>query len=295
MLTPILAAKRTRGKVTGTLQTSITEQDGVRSIHTHGVVETREFTLNDIPEQGEAVSWQQGKIEIGEGSTLSPFSLHLKPDLTQVILKRAANNDLVVEKATGDIRLAQATAVDGQTQVAIAGTLETTKLSLNGLPQDINVLAWDSGQIEFREGSTFVPLVLNLTTQVSQLALRQLPQGDVTIEKANGDLRLIQEDGEQQTSVFKAHGLVEFTNFALTHREEKQILLGCYHGKATINEGSRVLPLDIKLRDVALEYTYAQGIRPTRREIPAFYSAGQKTECEQPTIDACTAGDRCSA
>ena len=68
LLTPILAAKRARGKVTGTLQTSITEQDGVRSIHTHGVVETREFTLNDIPEQGEAVSWQQGKIEIGEGS-----------------------------------------------------------------------------------------------------------------------------------------------------------------------------------------------------------------------------------
>ena len=38
LLTPILAAKKARGKVTGTLQTNITEQDGVQVIHTHGVV-----------------------------------------------------------------------------------------------------------------------------------------------------------------------------------------------------------------------------------------------------------------
>lgn len=270
LLTPILAAKQVQGKVTGTLQTDITEQEGKQIIRTHGVVETRDFILNDTPEQGEAVGWQQGKLEIGQGSTLSPFSLHLKPDLAQVTLKRSASNSLIIEKATGELRLAQASTPEQQQKVTIAGVLDTTKLTLNGLPEAANVLTWDSGQIELREGSTLVPLALKLKTQVSQLALRQLPQGDVTIEKANGDLRLVQESGEQQASVLKAHGPIEFTSFALTQGEEKQILLGCYHGKATISEGSRVLPLDIKLRDVALEYTYAQGMRPPAGQFQLF-------------------------
>src|SRR5262249_25997369 len=146
LLTPILAAKLISGKVTGTLQANITEQEGKQIVSTHGVVETRNFILNDTPEQSEAIGWQQGKIEIGEGSSLSPFSLHLKPDLAQVFFKGAMTDHLMIETVNGDIQLAQTIAADGQqAQVAIAGALATTKLSLNGLPDAANVLTWDTG------------------------------------------------------------------------------------------------------------------------------------------------------
>ena len=130
--------------------------------------------------------------------------------------------------------------------MTIVGTFDTTKLSLNGLPEAANTLDWDSGHLELLEGSTLTPLTLKLKTQVSQLSLRQLLQGDVTIEKANSELQLTQAVGEQQTSALKVQGPVEFTSFALTRGDEKQILLGCYHGKATISDGSRLLPLEIK-------------------------------------------------
>ena len=270
LLTPVLAAKKLRGKVTGKLYTDISEQNGTQNIHIHGVIETKKFTLDNTPEQGNEVGWEQGKIEIDEGSTFVPFSLRLKPDLLNVTLKRPERGDLVIEKATGEVRLAQVTAPDGQQQIAITGSLDTMKLSMNGLPETTNVLAWDTGHLEFREGSTLTPFLLNLKTQITQLSLPQLPQGDVTVEKANGDLRLTQEMSEQQTPVLKVYGPVEFTSFSLTHGDEKQILLGCYHGKGTVSEGSRLVPLDIKLHDVALEYAYAQGMRPPAGQFQLF-------------------------
>lgn len=270
LLTPVLAAKKIQGKVTGKLYADISDQDGTRVTRTHGVVVTQNFTLHDTPEQGETIGWQKGTIEIGEGSTLIPFSLHLKPDLSHVALKRATHNDLMIEQVTGETRLAQATAGDGQLQIKIVGILDTGKLALTGVPETANVLSWDNGHLDFQEGSTLVPLALKLKTQVAQLSLRQLPHGDVTIEKASSELHLTQEVDAQQASVLKVQGPVEFTSFALTHSEEKQVLLGCYHGKATMSEGSRLLPLDIKLRDVALEYTYAQGMRPPTGRFQLF-------------------------
>src|SRR5262249_14315098 len=72
-------------------------------------------------------------------------------------------------------------------------------------------------------------------------------------------------------------------NLALTQGEEKQMILGCYHGKATMSGGSRLLPLDLKLRDVTLEYTYAQGLRPSSGQFQLFIpKADEQTVNQQP-------------
>lgn len=97
----------------------------------------------------------------------------------------------------------------------------------------------------------------------------------MAIEKATATLRLTREESPQQEQLIRAQGPVEVTGFALTHGPEKKILLACYHAAAKIAEGSRVLPLDLYLRDVALEYTYAQGVRTPTGQFQLFIPPAQ--------------------
>lgn len=270
LLVPLLVGRGLHGKVTGAVQTEISDKDGARVANVSGTLETTKFAIDELPGPGGSIGWEHGRVEISEGSAVAPLSLGLKTELSQFSLQRATHADLSVEKIDGDLRLTRPTTASEEQIVIISGSLDTVKLLLNKFPEPTNVLAWEQGHFELGEGSTVRPLLLNLAAQLSQFSAQHFPQGEVTIEKTTGNLQLAQEAGPGQEPRLRTQGSVEVSTFALTRQPEKQILLGCYHGRAKIAQGSFLMPLDMRLQDVALEYTYAQGLRTPSGQFQLF-------------------------
>jgi hypothetical protein len=226
------------------------------------------------------------RLRLGEGTLTGEGSLRLTPlhlqtevqltgiDLTSLrpVFTRSLPAENVAGTVNGTVKAELHTRNDAQV-VAVSGAVETTALAFTGVPQPGNVLGWDSGHIELGEGSTIIPLNIALNTQLSRLSLQHLPQGDVSVEKTSGNLRIVQEDGisaegslqgvpaAPPSRSIKAQGTLEVSSLLLSHGPEKQELLSCYQVRATLNEGSRLLPLDLHLGDVALDYPYVQGFR----------------------------------
>jgi Domain of Unknown Function (DUF748) len=261
MLTALLPGQSVQGKVSGSIRAALDPQNTEGTVRFDGTLETTQFLLDGIPEAGGTVSWESGRITISEGSTATPLSLHLEPQLARVRVQRPPQTDLAIEQVSGTVTLTSPTVTEGQPPLRFSGALATTQLTLSGIPEAANVLAWDSSQIDIRDGSTLTPLALDLTTRFVKVSLQRLPQGDVAIENATATLRLAQEESPQQEPRIRVQGPVDLTGFVLTHGPEKKILLGCYHATATIAEGSHLVPFDVRVPDVALEYTYAQGMR----------------------------------
>lgn len=277
-LTAALPGKMLQGKVTGAVQTEFVQQEGAPVLRINGTLETAKFQIDGLPETGNSVGWESGQIEIAAGSTVMPLALQFKPQLSRLLFHRPTPGDLTVENLQGNLRLAQTKVAEGPQPLILSGTVETAQFSLNGIPESASVFTWENGQIEIRDGSTLVPLVLEVNTQLSKVSLQQFSQGDMAIEKASGTLRLTQEESPQQEQILRAQGPVEMTGFVLTQGPEKQILLGCYHATATIAEGSRLLPFAVRLRDTALEYTYAQGFRTASGQFQLFIPPAQVSE-----------------
>jgi hypothetical protein len=277
-LATALPGKTLQGMVTGTVQSELIQQEGDPVLRLNGNLETAKFQIEGLPETGSSIGWESGQVEIAAGSTVMPLALQFKPQLSRLLFHRPTPGDLTVENLQGSLMLAQTTTADDSQPLTLSGTVETTQLTLNGAPEPASVLAWENGQIEIRDGSTLVPLVLEVNTQVSKVSLQGFSQGDVAIEKANSTLRLAQEESPQQEQILQAQGPVELTGFVLTQGPEKQILLGCYHATATIAEGSHLLPFAVRLRDVALEYTYAQGFRTASGQFQLFIPPAQGSE-----------------
>ncbi|MBI3302114.1 MAG: DUF748 domain-containing protein, partial [Deltaproteobacteria bacterium] len=279
----------------------------------------------------------QGTL-VGEGSLrLSPFALHTQAQLTGVdliavrpLLIRVLAAESVGGTIGGTVRIELATR-DGTQAVGVSGALDTTTLALSGVPEPGSSVAWESGHVELREGSTVVPLNLGLSGQFSRFSLRRAEPGDLSIEQMSGNLQLTQEQRgkpsdspspvpgegwgesvsglqsdrgtphpgpfpqEERELSLQAQGVVDLNSLTLTHAPEQQILLGCHHARAELSEGSRLLPLDLRVRDLALEYPYVQVVRsaaggfqlfsPTPssgEQVPAAVSTPQPPATEQP-------------
>src|SRR6266446_4409445 len=117
-------------------------------------------------------------------------------DLTSLrpVLMRSLSTENVSGTVNGTVKAVLNTSNDARV-LAVSGAVETTALALAGVPQPGSILGWDSGHIELGEGSTIIPLNIALTTQLSRLSVQHLTQGDVSIEKTNGNLRIVQEEG----------------------------------------------------------------------------------------------------
>lgn len=261
ILAAILPGKSLQGKVSGSVHAALNPESTEGTVRFDGTLETTQFLLEGRPEAGGTVSWESGHITIREGSTATPLALHLEPQLARVRIQRPPQTNLAIEQVNGTVTLTSPTVTEGQPPLLFSGALATTQLTLSGMPEAANVLAWDSSQIDIRDGSTLTPLALEITTQLAKVSLQRLPQGDVAIEKATATLRLAREESPQQEQWLRVQGPVDLTGFMLTHGPERKILLGCYHATANIAEGSRLVPFDVRVPDVTLEYTYAQGMR----------------------------------
>lgn len=269
-LTVLLPGKSLQGKVSGSVRAELNPQSIEGGVRFNGTLETTKFLVDGVPEAGSSLSWENGHIEIREGSTIAPLALHLQLQLSRLLVHRPSQTDLAIEQVNGTVALTSPTVAEGQPPLMLSGTLATTQLTLTGIPEAASELTWESSQIDIGNGSTLMPLALEVTTQLAKVSLQRLPQGDVAIEKASATLRLAQEESTQQERILRVQGPVDLTGFVLTHEPGKKILLGCYHATAKIAEGSRVLPFDVHLLDVALEYTYAQGMRTPTGQFQLF-------------------------
>jgi hypothetical protein len=173
---------------------------------------------------------------------------------------------------------------------------------LTGLPAAENTVMWDTGHLEVREGSTVLPLQMDVAAQFANVTVQNLPQGDVTIGKVDAAIQLQQKgatepnsppSGEGPTSepapaTLALQGEFDIQSFLVSQGPEKQELASFYHTKGRITEGSRLTPLDLHLADVALEYPYIQGFRtasgsiqiakPITESSPPLTTIGEKTE-----------------
>jgi hypothetical protein len=280
LLVPLLAVKDLQGKVSGTVRTELVPYERVQTIKVSGSLDTVALTITGVPDLESVFAWETGHVDLHEGSTLSPFAVEFRAELAQVSAQGLTQGACAIEKVIGDLRL---TTDKSPEVVRVNGTLATTVLRLSGTPEPQSLLAWETSHIEFGEGSTLVPFNLDLAVQLARLSVQHLQQGDISIEKANAKLLLSQDQHEKLStaqgettpelpsqseaaspeSLFSVHaqGDVELLSFALTFGPEKQILLGSYQTRAKLEKGSRLVPLDVRFRDVALKYAYAQGVR----------------------------------
>ncbi|MGE0824700.1 MAG: DUF748 domain-containing protein [Candidatus Binatia bacterium] len=251
-----------------------------------GTLDTRNLTVRGLLATGDVLQWTSGQLEIQDGSTFAPLALGLKPELAGLSLQRQDQTHFTLEQLKGEIRLEQPVSQRSQQTVTLFGDLNTQKFTMTGVPDVSNVLAWESGQVSIRKGSTLTPLALRMKTRLSQLSLQQLSPGDVTIDKIEGDLRLAQKMDAQKEPTLQVRGPMEVSVFTLRDRTEQQILLACHHATARISEGSQLVPLDVRFDRVVLEYPYAQGLRTPDEQFQLFIPSLKKTRKSSSEITA---------
>ncbi|MBI3756734.1 MAG: DUF748 domain-containing protein [Deltaproteobacteria bacterium] len=255
------------------------------------------------------------RVKEGEGSATGEGTVHFSPlhvearvQLTEVslssfqpFLARAGHVTSTRGKLNGTVHTVLAMQ-DGAQTVNVDGTLEAPAFMLMGLPAEENTIVWDTGHLEVREGSTVLPLQMNMTAQFANVTLQNLPQGDVSIGKVEATIQLKQKvaaepnpppsgatpTSESASAMLALQGEFDIQSFLVSQGPDKQELVSCYHTKGRITEGSRLAPLDLHLADVALEYPYAQGFRtaaghiqiakPTAETPPLLANVGEKTE-----------------
>ncbi len=66
---------------------------------------------------------------------------------------------------------------------------------------------------------------------------------------------------------------------------EKQELLSCYQVRAKLNEGSRLLPLDLRLGEVALAYPYTQGFCTAKGQFQLFKLSSESPPAPAPSAN----------
>jgi len=242
----------------------------------------------------------------GDGTLqISPFSLQTQTQLTgieltqfQPVVLRALAAESVNGTVNGTVKTELVTG-DRSVTAKVSGAIDTANLMVTGVPEPGQTLAWESAHFELTDDSTVIPLALGLKTQFARIALLHLPQGDLSIEKINGDLRIAQESQavgvpspaettgpDQSPLAIQAQGMLEVSSFLLTNGPEKQETLSCYLVRIKLNAGSRLLPLDLRLAEVALEYPYVQGFRTTTGQLQVFTPDSAPSSPPLPATDA---------
>jgi hypothetical protein len=221
-----------------------------------------------------------GKVT-GEGTlSFAPVGVKAQVALSELwltplhpLLVRAASVEQIDAVLDGNL-LVELTVEEGRPQLRLGGTLGASALFVDGLPAPDSTVAWTRAQLEVSEGSMIFPaLNLSVRGQISDITLSNLPQGNVSVEFMEGDLRLTRRNPDnppvvQQVSAaatvapeVSVHGHVGVKGFVVRQGPHNTEVLSWYQARAELQEGSQVVPLDLRFAEVALEYPYVQGFR----------------------------------
>lgn len=220
-----------------------------------------------------------GKVT-GEGTlSFAPFGIKAQTSLSELwltplrpLLVRAASVEQLDAVLDGNL-LVELIAEEGEPQLRLGGTLEASALFVEGLPAPASTVAWKHAQLEVSEGGMIFPaLDVSVRGQIADIALSNLPQGNVYMESIDGDLRLTQRNpgnflaaqpagDPAEAPTVSVHGRTGIKGFVVSQGPHNTEILSWYQAHAELQEGSQLLPLDLRFAEVALEYPYAQGFR----------------------------------
>lgn len=224
-----------------------------------------------------------GRFDNAGELRFSPFQMQLHTRLSKVAVASFSpvlSRLLQVKKIRGEVNGVVTTefAESNGLRVKISGNLDAPAFVVEGLPDADEAVTWETAAVELREGSTLAPLSLDATAQFAHMTLKNLPQGDLSIEKIGGAFQFARHQGilppappqrekaepaETEGVEIEAQGTLEAQGVLFAYGAEKQELLSCHAMKARLKPGSRLLPFDVQLVEAVLEYPYAQGFRST--------------------------------
>lgn len=163
---------------------------------------------------------------------------------------------------------------DGLPHLRVEGTLDAAAFSATGLSTPEGALGWKRAQLEISAGSTLLPtLDAGVRGQITNVAFSNFPQSDVSIESVDADLQLTRENSSDASAIqpvqnvgegaaeVSVQGRVGVKGFLVRQGPDNTEVLSCYQARAELQEGSHVVPFDLRFAEVALEYPYGQGFR----------------------------------
>jgi len=222
----------------------------------------------------------------GDGTLrFSPFGVEAQMSLAELwltplqpLLVHAAAVKQVDAVLNGKVH-AKFVGEEGNPRLHLAGALDAAAVSAEGVPTPNSSLLLQSSHLEVREGSTILPtLDLGVQGQISNVTVNNLPQGNVFVETIDGELRLKQQPALEAAaqvmtgpgsgaSEISAQGAVLVKGFVVRQGPDNVEVLSCYQARAQLHKQSRILPLDLRFTEVALEYPYVQGFRTEAGQI----------------------------
>lgn len=255
-----------------------------------------------------SVRLEEGQLSGTGILQLSPLQVRVQAQLSKLALlpvQALLVQALGVQSAEGVVNgnvQAGLTMTGDTPRVSLSGELDASGVAIDGLPASGNVLTSTDAHIAVHEGSSLEPLSLGVTAQLTNLTLQRLPQGDVSLAQVTSTVQLTRRAetpdavapqlASSLSGVVKPVGLdiqgtFEVKSFLLTQGPEKEELLSCYQARGQVKQGSRLLPLDLRLADVTLEYPYAQGFRTLngRLQLPRPSSAPSDLSASVPMVE----------
>lgn len=163
---------------------------------------------------------------------------------------------------------------DGLPHLRVKGTLDAAAFSATGLPTPEGALSWKRAQLEVNAGSTLLPILdVGVRGQITNIAFSNVLQSDVSMESVNADVQFTRENSSDASAIqsvqnagegaarVSLQGRVGVRGLLVKQGPDNTEVLSCYQARAKLQEGSHVVPLDLRFAEVALEYPYVQGFR----------------------------------
>jgi len=178
LLVNVLGVRSAEGIVNGNVQTEVTAAHDQPLVLVSGELDASGIALDGLPAAGNLLSWTNAHIAVREGSTLTPLSLEVTTQFTNVSLQRLPQGDVSFEQATSALRLTrhaetqnvaasqlENAAVDAAEPVGLAvqGTFEVKGFLLAHGPEKAELLSCYQARGRLKAGSRLSPLDLRLT------------------------------------------------------------------------------------------------------------------------------------
>jgi hypothetical protein len=177
LLVNVLGVRSAEGIVNGKVQAEVTTAHDQPLVSVSGELEASGIALDGLPTADNLLSWTNAHIAVREGSTLTPLSLEVAAQFTNVSLQRLPQGDVSFEQATGALRLTrhaetqnvaasqlENAAVDAAEPVGLAvqGTFEVRGFLLTHGPEKEELLSCYQARGQLKAGSRLSPLALYL-------------------------------------------------------------------------------------------------------------------------------------
>jgi hypothetical protein len=177
LLVQTLGMQNAAGVVSGHVQAELTMNGDSPLIALSGEIEASTITLDGFPAPGALLAWTDARLVVGEGSSLTPLSLEVTAQLTNISLQRLPQGDMSFEQVNGAVQLTRrvpflnagasqpenaAARVATPMSLNMQGTFEVKSFLLAQGPEKEELVSCYQARGQVKAGSRLTPLDLHL-------------------------------------------------------------------------------------------------------------------------------------